>query len=62
MEELKIVINESDDCGVERIMLTDKPMCGVMGITFSDTVVTSEIKDGVKVVSYDLSTEIKPLK
>lgn len=46
MEELKIVINESDDTGIERLILTDKPMCGVMGIIFSDTKQTTiEIKD-----------------
>lgn len=46
MKELKIVINESDDFGIENIVLTDSPMCGVMGITFSDTKQTTiEIKD-----------------
>lgn len=37
MKELNIVIDESNDLGIESIVLTDKPTCGVIGITFSDT-------------------------
>ncbi len=62
MKTFEIKITEEEGDGITKVFFTDKPMCGVKGIAFSDTIVTSEIKDGVKVVSYDLSTEIKPSK
>ena len=62
MKKFEVKIVEEEPTGITKIFLTDKPMCGVMGIAFSDTIVNSEIKDGIKVVSYDLSSEIKSNK